>query len=219
MISEYKPRRLQRAKDTSRVKAIPLDKYIVYKVTHNSKVIYIGSGLVGRDAHVTSGCSHVYELNRLHFQGVVPDVEVVFRGSKEDTLHYEKGLIISYKPTFNKKHNPNFNFNTKVGLKERWVEYFSKLPTDVKRRQCLRALDAMLTEYGICGLTTGKGIYIKDICRSRTKIPHYIMRMCYYATVPSQSHYYKEIYDIVCADKDYLFLPSTVPGELSNKGA
>lgn len=41
--------------------------HIVYYTTHKDKIIYLGSGLPNRYKHTTSGTSHVYDLNRLHF--------------------------------------------------------------------------------------------------------------------------------------------------------
>ena len=41
--------------------------YEVYICKVDGEIVYIGSGKHGRHKHCTSGCSHVYELNKMHF--------------------------------------------------------------------------------------------------------------------------------------------------------
>jgi hypothetical protein len=80
-----------------------------------SECLYIGSGLKDRYKHVVSGCSHVYELNRLHFEGVHVDVKVLVEfDNKQDSLDYEKQLIMSESPKFNITHNSTFYTPSKV---------------------------------------------------------------------------------------------------------
>lgn len=43
--------------------------YEVYVCKLNDEVLYVGQGKLGRHNHCKSGCSHVYELNKLHFLG------------------------------------------------------------------------------------------------------------------------------------------------------
>lgn len=79
----------------------------VYVVTNYAgECLYIGSGVSDRYRHVTSGTSHVYELNQIHFSYVPVNVAIVrdFK-TKEDALAYEKELIIEKSPKFNKVHN------------------------------------------------------------------------------------------------------------------
>ena len=65
------------------------------------EIVYIGSGANGRHKHCNSGCSHVYELNKMHFNGVVFDVSVKKFNSKSESLKHEKEMILKYKPRFN----------------------------------------------------------------------------------------------------------------------
>lgn len=78
----------------------------VYVCSYNNENLYVGQGKSGRHKHCNSGCSHVYELNKLHFDGVVFDVEVVFVDSDASkVLDMEKKLIRDLKPKFNVVHN------------------------------------------------------------------------------------------------------------------
>lgn len=79
------------------------DLFEVYCCWYFGDIVYIGSGKAGRSYHCTSGISHVYDLNRLHFKdGENVSVEVVkFFENKKDSLEYEKQLILLHKPEFN----------------------------------------------------------------------------------------------------------------------
>ena len=50
--------------------------YVVYIASHNGEIYYVGHGVYGREKHVNSGCSHVYELNKMHFQGIKFEVSI-----------------------------------------------------------------------------------------------------------------------------------------------
>jgi hypothetical protein len=53
-------------------------KYVTY-VAHDGKdAIYVGHGADKRHNHVNSGTSHVYQLNRDHFNGINYNVEVFY---------------------------------------------------------------------------------------------------------------------------------------------
>ena len=79
--------------------------YEVYVCKLNDEVLYVGQGKLGRHNHCKSGCSHVYELNKLHFSGVSPTVEVVhINTQKEVVLDMEKKLIKDLKPKYNVVH-------------------------------------------------------------------------------------------------------------------
>lgn len=83
------------------------ENYIVYEVTYNRKVVYIGSGISGREQHVKSGKSSNPKLNELFFKD--PDniiVTVLREGlSREESLEYEKDFIMASEPEFNIQHN------------------------------------------------------------------------------------------------------------------
>ena len=76
----------------------------MYVCKQDGVVIYVGEGRFGRHKHCTSGTSHVYALNKLHFDGVEIDVEVVkvFK-TKREAQEYEQQLIDKYLPAYNIK--------------------------------------------------------------------------------------------------------------------
>lgn len=87
--------------------------YEVYLVKVRQIVIYIGSGRAGvRHKHTTSGVSHVYMLNKLHFTDP-NSVEVHLIASnlsQERSLELELELIQHYEPIYNiagSKHKNN----------------------------------------------------------------------------------------------------------------
>lgn len=77
--------------------------YEVYYCYHKGELIYIGQGIRGRSTHCNSGCSHVYELNRLHFTGEEPlDVRVVkVSNDKTEVQEIEREAIMCLKPKLN----------------------------------------------------------------------------------------------------------------------
>ena len=82
------------------------ESYEVYICYLGSEIVYVGSGRIGRHEHCNSGTSHVYELNKLHFEGVVFDVKVRYVKTKETSLEQEVELINRHLPTFNFRHTP-----------------------------------------------------------------------------------------------------------------
>ena len=78
--------------------------YLVYKVSVDNKVVYVGEGRVGREKHAISGCSHVYELNKLHFEGADVTVEIdSLHDTKSKAVKRESMLIGKLQPIYNKK--------------------------------------------------------------------------------------------------------------------
>lgn len=73
----------------------------VYICRLDGDIVYIGSGANGRHKHCNSGCSHVYDLNRLHFEGKTFDVQVKKFNDKQESLDNEKELILKHKPKYN----------------------------------------------------------------------------------------------------------------------
>lgn len=87
--------------------------YVVYNVLVNNEIVYVGSGRDGRQNHPLSGCSNVYEFNKLHFEGVILTVNTLEQFSnKEDALEYEQRLILELNPKYNKKNSRYFSSNT-----------------------------------------------------------------------------------------------------------
>ena len=48
----------------------------VYVCKHNGVIVYIGKGTKGRHKHCISGCSHVFELNKIYFTEGVDSLDV-----------------------------------------------------------------------------------------------------------------------------------------------
>lgn len=97
--------------------------HIIYYVTHNDTIIYIGSGLPNRYKHTESGVSHVYELNRLHFTEPSNVSTFILKGysSQEKALEEEQKLILEFKPKCNNQwlddSSERFSISSKEILK------------------------------------------------------------------------------------------------------
>ena len=77
----------------------------VYVCKYNDVIVYIGKGVKGRHKHCISGCSHVFELNKIFFTEGVDSLEVVVVkefSSNQEAMELEKYLIGLYQPKFNK---------------------------------------------------------------------------------------------------------------------
>ncbi len=80
-----------------------MSEYIVYVARFDDVVMYVGEGKVGRDNHLNSGLSHVYQANRHHFAGLKLEIEVVATVStKEEARLAEKRFIAEHCPIWNK---------------------------------------------------------------------------------------------------------------------
>lgn len=81
--------------------------YEVYIARDGEYIAYIGEGKKGRHAHVTSGISHTYELNKHHF--LFPNrplqIEIIPCETKEEAVALEKKLIKSETPMYNTVDN------------------------------------------------------------------------------------------------------------------
>lgn len=73
--------------------------HVVYVVRDEYGVVkYIGEGRENRPSHVNSGTSHVYELNKAHFEGKKLDVEIYNKNlTKIEALSIERLLLHKYK--------------------------------------------------------------------------------------------------------------------------
>lgn len=79
--------------------------YEVYMCKVDDVIVYIGKGTKGRHKHCISGCSHVFELNKIFFTEGVDSLEVVVvkeLSSNQEAMELEKYLIGLYQPKFNK---------------------------------------------------------------------------------------------------------------------
>jgi len=85
------------------------NKHYVYIVKLKGEVIYIGKGKHDRYLHPNSGTSHNREMNRLHFQGAVFDVEFAKENlTNEEAEKLELELIGQYDNLWNVLGNRNF---------------------------------------------------------------------------------------------------------------
>lgn len=80
-----------------------MDNCIVYIGYCGDVCVYVGEGKVGRESHLNSGISHVYEANQQHFKGKKIRVEIKHSGiSKQEALVLEKNYIETLKPLWNR---------------------------------------------------------------------------------------------------------------------
>lgn len=126
--------------------------YEVYICRYKNEIVYIGQGRYGRHKHCKSGCSHVYELNKIHFQDnkskIVVDVHYGY--TKEEAVEKEKYLIDQYKPRFNKvgvSDLRNTLGNRRRKFKEKCLEF---IRTKSKSEYCRLSLIKSLDEYMLC---------------------------------------------------------------------
>lgn len=94
---------MNKGKDLSKI-------YELYTCSYEDKIVYIGEGIKGRHRHCNSGCSHVYELNKIHFLEGSEALSVVVieeSTSKSHVTTVERGMIKKFDPIFNKNHTKN----------------------------------------------------------------------------------------------------------------
>jgi hypothetical protein len=113
------------------------DMFVVYLVKSGERVVYIGEGTFERFLHATSGCSHVYGLNYLHFANAEVETTIVsLHKTKEAAVKEEEDLIKLHQPILNRRGNTtpsdviyslNAPITTKM-LREAMVEYKAGTP-------------------------------------------------------------------------------------------
>lgn len=83
------------------------NNYIIYEVLYKGKIVYIGSGIIGREQHVKSGKSSSVKLNELFFTDKENVHVHIIRENltKEEALESEKEFIMASEPEFNIQHN------------------------------------------------------------------------------------------------------------------
>ena len=114
--------------------------YEVYLCKHEGIVVYVGQGYYNRHKHCNSGTSHVYELNNLHFQGVVFDVEVNILDNKDVAVKKEREFIKKYLPKFNKDFMQNGKQmigKERALFKSTWLSHIDNITTTQARRDRL----------------------------------------------------------------------------------
>lgn len=79
--------------------------YVAYFAFLEGELVYIGKGYRGREFHLTTGTSHVYEANKAHFEGKTLEVKSIRLSKQEESdLEVEKTLIQAFNPPWNKQH-------------------------------------------------------------------------------------------------------------------
>ena len=123
-------------------------KYEVYLTRHNGKVVYVGEGVEGRSKHVNSGTSHVYALNKLHFEGVIFKVEAMYFDSKQEARDKEVELINTYSPEFNKMHMKNKSGGLWI-QKNTLLRFYADQSRTVERVARTRLLKYIIENIGV----------------------------------------------------------------------
>lgn len=107
---------------------LPYEVYIVRR-SKAGDILYIGEGMRGRHSHTTSGVSHVYELNKLHFEGVDVHIEIYgYYKTKKEVKSIESNLIIELDPFYNRRLTVGRSEKQKV------CSHFNKMIQDFLER-------------------------------------------------------------------------------------
>lgn len=102
---------------------------VVYIGRVDGEIVYVGEGKFGRELHLNSGTSHLYEANKAHFKGKVIDIEIAAKDvTKLEAVSLEKGLITKYNP----KWNTALTYKSELRLRIRRM--LSKLDTSGSSR-------------------------------------------------------------------------------------
>lgn len=125
-----------------------INNYLVYAVTLGGEILYVGSGIKGREKHTTSGTSHVYELNKLHFEGADLIIKILAQDlTKEESLKKEKETILLKRPSLNKVFlkGKNEGINN-ANLSTRCVSILKNTFKDLFGEKAFNRYDASITE-------------------------------------------------------------------------
>lgn len=135
-----------------------LTDYLVYAAKHDDEIVYIGSGVNGRERHCISGCSHVYELNKLHFNNKNISVTVMERfETKDESLAREKVLIEKYKPRYNVKDNTHENIFFQYRILEKWDDYFKTVNSEYYKSNVL-LMKELVARFKFAELISDSGV-------------------------------------------------------------
>lgn len=186
------------------------EKFVLYAVKREGVIIYVGSGLNGRENHCLSGCSHVYELNKSHFSG--EELEVVVLGrfiEKNEALNAEKNLIIRNKPILNKAYNPDFGVCTKRSFQNDWNDYFMKF-SPTKSRAYRHLLDELVKFFGVKNLTSSEGVSLVGL-KSHRAVPNRIHSFLRCKLGSQTRIKFDGVYDLFMSKPGYIKIPVKPP--------
>lgn len=100
------------------------NSWVVYACHNNTDLLYVGHGKIGREKHVNSGTSHVYELNRDHFLKNNLKVSIVKNfHTKADANEFENEIIRKCLPKYN---NTVKKSEEKISLSYGWLDSVNK---------------------------------------------------------------------------------------------
>ena len=139
--------------------------YEVYLCKQEGIVVYVGQGYYNRHKHCNSGTSHVYELNKLHFQGVVFDVEVTILDNKDVAVKKERELIKKYLPKFNKDFMQNGKQmigKERALFKATWLSHIDNITTTQARRDRLCVVVDEFMAYHTHDMVKEEGLLLRS---------------------------------------------------------
>lgn len=138
--------------------------YEVYICKHEGIVVYVGQGYYNRHKHCNSGTSHVYELNQLHFQGVVFDITVEIVSSKEIAVKKEKELINKHLPKFNKdfmQTEKQLKGADRALFKSTWLLHINNTESTQARRERLYLVVDEFMTYHTHDMLKSEGLLLR----------------------------------------------------------
>lgn len=140
--------------------------YVVYIASHNGEIYYVGHGVYGREKHVNSGCSHVYELNKMHFQGIKFEVSIEKFETKSEAAKQEEDIIKAIRPKLNKVFLTENNKIQKMRCLGEFKKFINNKALEFKKEnKCqhydLLALNSFLEMNGVANCILG--LYTKNL--------------------------------------------------------
>lgn len=120
--------------------------YVVYITEFADEILYIGSGITGREQHVIKGISHNADLNFEILNKNTTTKIVATSNMESDIRLLEQLLIHGYKPKYNKKSKnlSKIELDTKLKLlNRRIIENIPKLKSDLSEIEFTQLLNSI----------------------------------------------------------------------------
>jgi hypothetical protein len=187
--------------------------FVLYAVKSGEIIVYIGSGINGRENHCLSGCSHVYELNKAHFNNEKLTTVVLKRFiNKSEALDAEKLAIIKNRPIYNKNFNPDVPGSGKGNFYKNWDIYFSKFSPD-KYRAYSHLMQELIKFFGVKNLTSKEGVSLTGLTSAKTNVPTRVQSFLR-CKIGGQTHTkFNGVYDLFMSKKGYIKISEFPPTE------
>ena len=187
--------------------------FVLYAVKRGEIIVYIGSGISGRENHCLSGCSHVYELNKAHFNDEKLTTVVLKRFiSKSEALDAEKLEIIKNRPIYNKNFNPDAQGSGKGNFYKNWDIYFSKFSPD-KYRAYSHLMRELIKFFGVKNLTSKEGVSLTGLTSAKSNVPTRVQSFLR-CKIGGQTHAkFNGVYDLFMSKKGYIKISEFPPTE------